>query len=222
MMRRNLPLPELNSILLLSCYLETYFWVCSMMLKCVVGCTTWNRRCYKEELSQVATESDESFLILTLENNFDRWMYEAKYATDDEALKRMPESKYTNSGTSKQLGKGSSRRFHGWSREGYLRFNALFYIVKADQANRAMFECNFKTKLEQDHKRSCSNEAVEDGDKEEEEIFPANDIPGMKQPFQKQAFPVDNQSDDDEDTVMIVTNQQLDDDNDSSDSDREW
>ena len=200
MMRKNLPLPELNSIILLSCYSETYFWVCSTMLKCVVGCITWNRRCYKEELSQVATESDESFLILTLENNFDRWMYEAKYATDEEALKRIPESKYTNSGTSKQLGKGSSRRFHGWSREGYLRFNALFYIVKADRANRAMFERNFKTKCEHEHKQSRSNEANEDEDEEEEEIFPANDIPGMKQPFQQQAFAVGNQSDDDDES----------------------
>jgi hypothetical protein len=39
-----------------------------------VGWKAWNKQKYKEPISDIATCSDESFVLLTLKHNYDRWM----------------------------------------------------------------------------------------------------------------------------------------------------
>ena len=103
-------------------------------MKCVVGSNVWNQLYFKELLSDIATESDESFLLLTLENNYNRWIKEATFVAKEDGEKPiLPHALYTNSGCSKVKGSGSSRRFHGWSRIGYLRFNELYGMVNQDR-----------------------------------------------------------------------------------------
>jgi len=115
--------PTLEEILLLSKGGNKYRWLCSKMMKCVIGCNVWNRRYFKEPLSDIATCSDEAFLLLTIENNNERWREEAVWIEknrdkEDPAEKKFSEARYTNSGCSKANGR--SKCFQGWSHEGYL------------------------------------------------------------------------------------------------------
>jgi hypothetical protein len=66
-------MPSMEEILCVSTNAETYTWVCTDFMKCVVGYKMWTRRHYKETLSDLATCSDEAFLLLTLENNNAKW-----------------------------------------------------------------------------------------------------------------------------------------------------
>jgi hypothetical protein len=151
-------------------------------MKCVVGTKNWQKRAAKERLSNIATESDESFLVLTLENNWLRWWAEIKHDDNNDEISLLGiQALYTNSGKSTKLGSGSSRRFQGWSREGYLRFNQLHAMVKEDRKQRATFELMLleAMKAEITSKNIRNNNESED---EEDEIFPANDMPGLQLP----------------------------------------
>jgi hypothetical protein len=76
---------------------------------------------YGTRKKTIATCSDEAFVLLTLENNYERWMAEANWIVEndeipeeDRAPKDFPGSKYTNSGKSKKNGR--SCRLQGWAK----------------------------------------------------------------------------------------------------------
>ena len=180
--RGGTPIPPLSDILKFhDKNYDVYFWVCTTMMKSVVGTLEWNPRHKKELLSNIATRSDEAFLVLTLENNYDRWMQESTMGDDEDSRKNLSEALYTNSGASKSVGKGSSRRYHGWSVEGYKRFNDLYNQVTAARKlpSRINFEYLLKDHFVDEYmKQKYRN--TEAHEEEEEEIFPANDfgVPG--------------------------------------------
>ena len=164
---------------------EPYEWVCSKLLPCVVGVKNWKLGYLKEPISDVATCSDEAFLLLVLENNYSRWLSEARWLKanrykDEEAQapKNYPEAKYTNSGRSKKNGR--SKRNQGWSREGYVRFNELYSLVHADRLQRAKFEQELMIYMRQEIEgEDNSDDDIEGAD---DEIYPANDLLGAKDP----------------------------------------
>ncbi len=159
---------------------EAYFWLCANLLKCVVGCTKWSRSHYKDSLSEIATDSDECFLLLIVENNYARWIEEAKMDEDD-SRDKLPATLYTSGGGTRGVGGASSKRFLGWTKEGYKCFNALHTMVKNDRMQRVGFEIRLKERLEEDN--ANRNRGVESSDEdEEEEIVPANDFVGVRQP----------------------------------------
>jgi hypothetical protein len=184
-LKRQETIPELEEILQLSDGGEAYHWICSKMMKCVVGQKIWNKRYFKELLSAFSTVSDESFLVLTIENNYERWVDEANYlltdamdGEEDENWKEnLAPAKYTNAGISAKNGQGSNRRYSGWSPGGHLRFNAIYNMVKEDRKRRANFELALKVQFQ-------GEQGEDDGDSnsEAEEIIPANDMVGAKQP----------------------------------------
>jgi hypothetical protein len=183
--RKKEGVPKMADILKLSKNADVYGWIVSRWMRCVVGNAQWNKRYYREPLSDVATGSDEAFLLIIVENNYERWMAEVremmedKKSTEDEEEKdakwraKLPPAKFTNSGTSTKTGKASSKRFQGWSKEGYLRFNELHSQVKEDRKQRANFELELKKSFAEEH--SNENDA-DSSDSDEEEIFPANDM----------------------------------------------
>ena len=90
---------------------KPYKWLCTTLIPCVVGWKAWKRKKYREPLSDIATCSGESFVLLTLENNYDRWMHKADWLASnkdkephEQQPKNFPDAKYTNSGKSKQKG----------------------------------------------------------------------------------------------------------------------
>jgi hypothetical protein len=127
-----------------------YVWMCTTLLPCVVGKKKWGKQCLKEPLSDIVTCSDETFVLLVLDNNYVRLLAEAKWvvnnqdkAVDEREPKLLPESKYTNSGRSKKNGR--SRRLSGWAREGYIKFNTMYTLVAEDRLRRANFETELMT-----------------------------------------------------------------------------
>jgi hypothetical protein len=154
-------------------------------IPCVVGSKAWNKKKHKEPLSDIATCSDESFVLLTLENNYARWMSEALWLAENEdsepgqrGPKNFPSSKYTNSGASQKNGR--SKRLQGWAREGYLRFNALYQLVALDRLRRANFELELLAHLR--NRNGADADSDSEVQPEEEEIFPANDLEGLVDP----------------------------------------
>jgi hypothetical protein len=192
--KRKEDIPELKDIQAMSSGGDTYNWICEKLLKCVVGSVVWNKRFYKDVVSNIATVSDESFLLLVLENNYARWMEEADYKvhpkvaapgddSEDETWKEnIAPALYTNSGKSQTGGKGSNRRCGGWSRAGCLRFNVIYSMVKEDRKTRANFELALKQTLVDQYGGVSDDSESED---EADEIVPANDMAGVRQPVEQ-------------------------------------
>ena len=208
-------MPTMKEILKLSKDQDVYCWFCDTFMKAVVGHNVWNHRAHNESLSEVATESDKAFLLVVMENNYDRWTSEAKIpAREERRAARLPEALYTNSGSSKMEGRGSNRRFGGWSKEGCLRFNALHKLVHEDRQTRANFEAVLKEKqLTKNHTRKKEKHCDQD---EEEEIFPANDIVGVRQTasYQHDSENEDESEDDDDEADLNDSVDQSEDDDD--------
>jgi hypothetical protein len=178
---------------------NAYKWVCSKMMQCVVGYSKWQRRCFKEHMSEFTTDSDESFLVVVIENNYQRWLDEAQYLAnntsnqaktttkpanediEEQWKENLAPAKYTNAGMSASNSKGSNRRCGGWSKEGYKRFNALYAMVKEDRKRRVEFELDLK-EMCQDERNMDEAQNDDDDDSDDEEIIPANDMVGVKQP----------------------------------------
>jgi hypothetical protein len=53
--------------------------MCTTLLPCVVGKKAWGKRRLKEPLSDIVTCSDETFVLLVLDNNYVHWLAEAKW-----------------------------------------------------------------------------------------------------------------------------------------------
>jgi hypothetical protein len=144
-MKKGKPFYTLQDFLWLSLVGKPYKWICTHLMSTVVGNKAWTKKKHKETLTDIATCSDETFVLLTIENNYDHWMSEASwcFANEDKepaecAPKMFPTSKYTNSGKSQKNGR--SKRLQGWSRDGYERFNELYTGVQNDRLRRANFE----------------------------------------------------------------------------------
>jgi hypothetical protein len=151
---------------------------------CVVGKKAGGKKKLKEALSDIVTCSDEVFVLLTLENNYDRWMAECKWLVGNKNKepterdeKTFPVSKYTNSGKSQCNGR--SRPLSGWARKGYLKFNEPYMLVRQDRQQCSRFELELLTQLQQlaPPRNSGHTNTVN-----EEEIFPANDWDGLEAP----------------------------------------
>jgi hypothetical protein len=162
---------------------DKYSWLCTKLLPFVVGYKKWIKSYYKEPMSSIATCSDEAFMLLTLDNNYARWMEEALWIEHnkdkdekDRTPRRFVASKYTNSG--KSQANGRNKTFQGWAREGYLKFNELYQKVAEDRRTRAAFENKVLVMLRRDVQ---TQEEESDSEEEEDEIYPANDLLGVNQ-----------------------------------------
>jgi hypothetical protein len=164
---------------------KPYEWLCTTLLPCVVGWKAWSKQHCKLPISAIATCSDEAFLVLILENNYSRWVSEAKWFIENKnkedqkkAPKHLANAKFTNSGTSKKDGR--SKRLQGWAREGYLRFNELYTLVAEDRRHRRQFELEL---LEQVCRSEQSVKTKKkDCDDIEQDIFPMHDMAGLAEP----------------------------------------
>jgi hypothetical protein len=131
----------------------------------------------------MVTASDESFVLLALDNNYHRWMAETRWMLknkdkdpEQQDNKEFPEAKYTNSGKNRKNGR--SKRLSGWSREGFLKFNELHTQVLNDRQQRAGFERELLAKLRKEGEATNSKQTKVTV--AEEEIFPANDWDDFK------------------------------------------
>jgi hypothetical protein len=101
-------------------------------------------------------------------------------------------AKWTNSGKS-AAGVGKSRKFDGWAKEGYKRFNEIHHLVKLDREKRSRRQ--FEEVLKEEFIEDCTKSSKVDTSvcDDKEVVFPAHDFEDVEQ-----FLPGDNDSEESE------------------------
>ena len=110
-------------------------------------------------LSKVLTETEEAFALLSLENNFDRWLWCAEKGTKPEnsdTMKGLPKLRYQENPTQRKDNRINAGQ---WTAAGKKRMNELLEKVAISRMDRMDFE---KT-LKQMYHAGCSAEEVTSG-----------------------------------------------------------
>ena len=81
--------PTMEDFLQLHEGAEIYHLFVKEFVRKVVGEKTWKSNCYRILLSEYCSISSEAFCLLTLENNYDRWISKVKNPDND-----APETRY--------------------------------------------------------------------------------------------------------------------------------
>jgi hypothetical protein len=87
---------------------------CTAFLSNVIGKQAYNKKVVQETISNIATVSDEAFVMLCLENSMEQWEQEARNPT----AKRIKNAVYTAS-------TAEASKYGGWRKEGMRQFNTL-------------------------------------------------------------------------------------------------
>jgi hypothetical protein len=117
----------------------------------VIGLRHFEKYKCTKKYRDYVTISDEAFAILTIENNWDRWMDMAEnniWKTSAVPTKwTVTRDKTASAGRSGNLTQGrdalpQARRYRGWSAQGILRYNQLFDEISAirTQPRASLFE----------------------------------------------------------------------------------
>ena len=119
-------LPTLEEILKLrqspkhTSYNTAFTFIVEHLAGAVIGQRKWKTtRCYAP-LAKHMTVSDEAFMLLVLENQYELWI-----KTDSTKVGR---GKYTEN--------GPNRKFCGWTKEGMRRFNKLLEEVRGNRTKQ--------------------------------------------------------------------------------------
>jgi len=125
-----------------------YYSICRDFLQCVVGRTTW-RELWKEaakrggSMQSVASVTDEAFMLLVLDNNWEEWteasIMDDESESDGSKKKRKSKAKFTA-----DAGDGRNR---GWDGNGKLRFKELRKHVEKSRAEWPDWDVCFLKKL---------------------------------------------------------------------------
>ena len=107
---------------------EEFQLLCEICFEPMMSREQWKLNHSKIAMSTLLTVSNESFSLLTLENNIEEWMESAVKGQD--AVKRGEKTKYTSVGMNKDGTKKS------WSLEGKKRFNEIYDAVVRERASQ--------------------------------------------------------------------------------------
>lgn len=117
-----------------------------------------------KKISDIATISDEAFVMLTLENNWDRWIDINNKAKNDyspttrgKATKFdsdvMPKYTHINKKRTEDAdGDDAPANWRGWNNDGILRFNCLCNEVKEDRKKNSHIDKNILAETEPEEK----------------------------------------------------------------------
>ena len=160
-------LPSIEDILKLRKNLQTMRILCDHFLPCVVGKKWWKMQILSgRHVNDIATVSDEAFVLLVLENIWDDMIKVNidKYYRPKKRKKTQEDEEGTRSGNSPNAptndknkhddrsvitGKWTSawrgsRRYGGWNPEGINHFNRLVKIVQQDRENDSHFQAQYE------------------------------------------------------------------------------
>jgi hypothetical protein len=117
-------MPELASeIMAKRQNVDAYATFCDNVLALVIGKHVWRTRCGVEMISQFVSISDEAFALLLLENSWGVWKHLAEKKEEDATVVK---ARYTMNGA-------GTKKNHGWTKEGLMRFFELIEEVKNDR-----------------------------------------------------------------------------------------
>ena len=144
---------------------KTFLICCSDCLSAVVGVVEWKTKESKMKASDIATPSDEAFCLVTLENNYERWMAVAKKQkrfdetinqSDDQPTEKNKEL-WPSPKCTKQKGK-NGKAHEGWSKEGMDSHNNHCHSISKSRGEDV--DESVITGVEQDH--VDNNESMEE------------------------------------------------------------
>jgi hypothetical protein len=114
-------LPDMTELLLLCQGRETeWFWFADNVIECISGKRAWGKEKSTKVLTESVTASDETFALLLLINNWDKWLVE------EEKPPRKMDPMYTGSTR-------GNKKFQGWSDLGIAKYNELLEKVEHDR-----------------------------------------------------------------------------------------
>ena len=117
--------PTLSDILLMGeNENNAYIAFCEHILPAVCGRKSNESKFNTSYLSKVASVSDEAFALLSIENAWDRWVFQLDNPDDD----NIPATKYSQEGSQSR-----ALIYSGWKRIGTERFRDLQKLVKEDR-----------------------------------------------------------------------------------------
>lgn len=129
---------------------EAYMVYCCHFLPCVIGRKKWKKAGKGKGILARATETDEAFGLLLLENNWEKWVAEST------KMEIIPPTKWTSN--AKSAGPNE-----GWDNLGRRRYNELCNLCSNDrEENGEAFDAEFHAKLgdtEDKQKTVASNKA---------------------------------------------------------------
>ena len=97
--------------------MDNFHKFCKLFLSSMVGRHKYNKKVHLHTISEIATASDEAFVLLCLENSLDRWQHEHE---KPEEVKKTPV--YTAS-------PAEASKYGGWSEAGIHRYNELLQHI---------------------------------------------------------------------------------------------
>lgn len=91
---------------------------------------------------KIVTVSDEAFALLVYENYVDKWIKAAAKEEEEDTTEAGRDNQKKNKAAERMRGmytgataKSGQCKFGGWNRDGMVRFNELFALVKEDRAS---------------------------------------------------------------------------------------
>ena len=143
--RRYKPAHSLDDLLELREDKETFTSFVTTFLKPVCSTKWKGKRCDQKtkKLADIITVSDEAFVLLTLENNWERWIDINNKANDNYAASTCGKSNVLDLNVMTKCTYINKKRtddanrlptiWRGWNNQGILRFNDLCKAVKEDR-----------------------------------------------------------------------------------------
>ena len=105
--------------------MKAYMWVLHEFAPCVTGRKEWNENYLGKKVSDFLSKSDEAFMLVTLENQWNRW-YDMFITTDTTSSN--VHAPYTTMSADKTAGDGPRqpcRKFGGWNHFGMGDFQCI-------------------------------------------------------------------------------------------------
>lgn len=116
---------------------DMFFWLIDTFFVAYVGSFEFRNKSKVTTVSNILTVSDEAFILLCIENNFDKWieLYEIrKQKKLGNVVAAVKHARYTRTGPGN---KGFTDKAAGWNNEGIESYNQLCQIVARDRVDDA-------------------------------------------------------------------------------------
>ena len=129
---------------------QAYTGFCDDILSNVVGRMAWDNQKHSQLVSEIASPTDEAWVLLLLENSWEVWMQMAKhsnYKIPENEERKQP--KYTKGTT-------STGRNEGWSKQAILQFNELCALVIQDRKENTTFDQEYLKNKKEEHEKQDS------------------------------------------------------------------
>ncbi len=124
---------------------EVYRIFCERFVQCVIGTGIFKNACYKNNLMDYCTVSDEAITFLILDNNWDSWAAMGEAASNNLSMP-LKECGIPQKYFGDKIGRG-----HSWSSEGKIAYNEYFDKILLDRNKNGLeFDSYFLDTLQEE------------------------------------------------------------------------